>query len=111
MKPKRTDFFLEEPASIPQCLLTDLTPKLLKVCNFFSEPTNQQLNKINKLVASNEELKPVRVADNTQAFMFETHMMLNCTPWGLEKCGKIQPDYYKAWQDLKSHFDPKAVPQ
>jgi len=56
--------------------------------------------------ASNEVLKPVRVADGTQAFMFETHFMMNCTSWGLEKCGKIQPDYYKCWQDCKSHFNP-----
>lgn len=54
--------------------------------------------------ASNEELKPVRVADGTQAFMFETHFMMSCTPWGLERCGKIQPDYFKVWQDLKSNF-------
>ena len=57
--------------------------------------------------ASTEVLKPVRVADGTQAFMFETHFMMNCTPWGLKTCGKIQPDYYKVWQDLKSNFYSK----
>jgi len=39
--------------------------------------------------------------------MFETHMMLSVTPWAMEKSGKIQPDYFKVWQDLKSNFSQK----
>lgn len=58
--------------------------------------------------ASNAELKPVRVADGTQAFMFESHFMLTVTPWAAETCGKVQPDYYKVWQDLKSNFTGPA---
>ena len=56
--------------------------------------------------ATSAELKPGRVADGTQAFMFETHFMLTVTPWAAETCGKVQPDYFKVWQDLTSHFNP-----
>ncbi|KAI8376480.1 homogentisate 1,2-dioxygenase [Radiomyces spectabilis] len=56
--------------------------------------------------ASEEELKPVRVAENTQAFMFETSLMLSLTRWGLKTCGKVQEDYWKAWADLGSSFNP-----
>lgn len=56
--------------------------------------------------ASAAELKPMRVADNTQAFMFETHFMLTVTEWGLKTCGKVQPDYYKCWLDIPALFDP-----
>ncbi|CAG8433256.1 4139_t:CDS:10 [Diversispora eburnea] len=32
--------------------------------------------------ASNEELKPVRIAETALAFMFESSLMLGITPWG-----------------------------
>ncbi|CAG8443021.1 4695_t:CDS:10 [Ambispora gerdemannii] len=54
--------------------------------------------------ASNEELKPVRVADGTMAFMFESSLMLGVTPWGLSKQVHVQPNYWKAWQGIKSNF-------
>lgn len=53
--------------------------------------------------ASTAELKPERVAEGTQSFMFETSLSLKASPWAVER---IQPDYYKAWEGLKSHFDP-----
>lgn len=58
------------------------------------------------LKASTEKLTPVRVADNTQAFMFESSLSLKTTVWAQSICGKVQPEYYKAWQHLKSNFDP-----
>lgn len=42
-------------------------------------------------------LKPVKIAQNTMAFMFESSLMLGVTPWAMEK---VQQDYYKVWQDL-----------
>ena len=44
--------------------------------------------------ASTEKLVPVRVADGTQAFMFESCLSFQTTPWAQSICGKVQPDYY-----------------
>lgn len=55
-------------------------------------------------MASGEELKPTRVAEGTMAFMFETSLMLRTTRWAMEKCGKLQNDYYRVWESLQSHF-------
>jgi hypothetical protein len=44
--------------------------------------------------ASTEKLVPVRVADGTQAFMFESCLSFQTTPWAQSTCGKVQPDYY-----------------
>lgn len=55
--------------------------------------------------ASTAELTPVRVADGTQSFMFETSLGLGLTQWGEETCRKIDSDYYKCWQGLKKSFD------
>ncbi|XP_031569436.1 homogentisate 1,2-dioxygenase-like [Actinia tenebrosa] len=57
--------------------------------------------------ASNAELKPERVADGTMAFMFESSLSMTVTKWGLKTCQKLDPEYYKCWQDLQKHFDPK----
>eukprot|EP00053_Salpingoeca_punica_P009443 m.84572 g.84572 ORF g.84572 m.84572 type:complete len:471 (+) comp15027_c0_seq1:34-1446(+) len=59
---------------------------------------------------STKKLEPERVADGTQAFMFESSMSLKATKWAQETCHKLQPEYYKAWSDLKVHFDPKWTP-
>jgi len=40
---------------------------------------------------------PVKIAQNTMAFMFESSLMLGVTPWAMER---IQQDYNKVWQDL-----------
>ena len=53
--------------------------------------------------ASNAELKPQRIADGTQAFMFESSMSLKTSPWAQ---GQVQKDYHVAWQALEVHFDP-----
>jgi homogentisate 1,2-dioxygenase len=57
--------------------------------------------------ASNCKLDPVRVADGTQAFMFESSLMMTLTSWGLTECHKVQPDYVEqSWGGLKKSFDP-----
>ncbi|CEG67707.1 Putative Homogentisate 1,2-dioxygenase [Rhizopus microsporus] len=55
--------------------------------------------------ASTAELKPVYVGKGNQAFMFETSFMLSLTHWGLETCGKVQEDYWKAWANLENKFN------
>ncbi|KAF9285186.1 homogentisate 1,2-dioxygenase HgmA [Linnemannia elongata] len=60
--------------------------------------------------ASVEELKPMYIAKGTQAFMFESSMQLQPTHWAIAESGKVQHDYFKAWQGLKSNFDPNWKP-
>lgn len=54
--------------------------------------------------ASNNELKSERIADGTQAFMFETAYSLTVTEWAANLSNKLDNDYYKCWQSLKKHF-------
>lgn len=54
--------------------------------------------------ASSSELKPERIADGTQAFMFETSYSLTVTNWAAKLSNKLDDDYYKCWQSLKKHF-------
>jgi homogentisate 1,2-dioxygenase len=44
---------------------------------------------------TNKELGPMRVADGTQAFMFESSLGLGLTEWGERTCQKVDTDYYK----------------
>ncbi|KAG0725999.1 Homogentisate 1,2-dioxygenase [Chionoecetes opilio] len=60
--------------------------------------------------ASTEPLKPVRVADGTQSFMFETCLGLGLTDWGEDTCCKVDASYFKCWQGLKKNFDPNWKP-
>ncbi|KAK3097778.1 hypothetical protein FSP39_013103 [Pinctada imbricata] len=53
--------------------------------------------------ASNAELKPQRVADNTMAFMFESSLSMAITPWGNQN--KVDDKYFTCWQPLKKHFN------
>ncbi|XP_056595065.1 homogentisate 1,2-dioxygenase [Triplophysa dalaica] len=55
-------------------------------------------------------LKPERVAAGTMAFMFESSFNMAVTKWGLETCQRLDKNYYKCWESLKSHFDPKWKP-
>ncbi len=56
--------------------------------------------------ASAEDLKTVRVADNTQAFMFESSLMMSIASWAVA-CPERQMDYgQQAWLGLQKHFDP-----
>lgn len=59
--------------------------------------------------ASTAELKPVKL-DGTMAFMFESSYSLAVTEWGGKTCNKLDLEYYKCWQPLKSQFDPNWKP-
>ena len=50
------------------------------------------------------ELGPIKVAEGTQAFMFETSLQLAVTKWGEETCNKLDLEYYKCWQQLNNNF-------
>uniref|UniRef100_A0A182RCC3 Homogentisate 1,2-dioxygenase n=1 Tax=Anopheles funestus TaxID=62324 RepID=A0A182RCC3_ANOFN len=54
--------------------------------------------------ASNAELKPERIAEGTQAFMFESSLSMAVTRWGEETCQKLDARYYECWQALEKHF-------
>lgn len=59
--------------------------------------------------ASNAELKPAKVGDNSMAFMFESSLMVGVTEWGLKQCKKVQEDYNaESWEPLKPHWPGKA---
>jgi len=60
--------------------------------------------------ASSAQLKPIRVADGTQSFMFESSLMLSVTEWAEKKCCKLDASYYQCWQPLKKHFQLPAEP-
>lgn len=55
-------------------------------------------------------LKPERVAEGTMAFMFESSFSMAVTKWGLETCQRLDKNYYKCWEALKSHFNPNWKP-
>jgi homogentisate 1,2-dioxygenase len=55
-------------------------------------------------MASNMELKPCRVAEGTQSFMFETSLMLNVTEWAEKTCAKLEAEYFQCWAPLQKHF-------
>jgi len=66
--------------------------------------------------ASTAELKPVRVADNTMAFMFESHLMMRLTPAALNTEKSAAPlcrdtEYVKCWHDLRRNFKPATLPK
>uniref|UniRef100_A0A7E4V0J3 Homogentisate 1,2-dioxygenase n=1 Tax=Panagrellus redivivus TaxID=6233 RepID=A0A7E4V0J3_PANRE len=53
--------------------------------------------------ASTDALKPVRVAEGTMSFMFESSLSLVVPPWALHD-GNVDEDYHKDWLPLKKHF-------
>lgn len=57
--------------------------------------------------ATAAKLEPQRIADGTQAFMFESSLSLGITKWGEETCEKLDHEYFKCWQGLRKHFDPR----
>eukprot|EP01135_Chromosphaera_perkinsii_P008480 Nk52_evm48s1360 gene=Nk52_evmTU48s1360 len=61
--------------------------------------------------ASNCKLEPERVADGTQAFMFESCLGLAVTKWGEFTCEKVDQEYYKVWENLPKKFDPNWTPE
>lgn len=56
--------------------------------------------------ASTRQLTPERIADGTQAFMFETSYSMVVTEWASKLCNKLDDSYYECWQGLRKHFDP-----
>ena len=48
---------------------------------------------------------PTRITD-TMAFMFETRHVIRPTRFALESA-QLQADYYRCWEGLGKHFDPK----
>ncbi|ALC39301.1 hgo [Drosophila busckii] len=54
--------------------------------------------------ASKAQLKPERVAEGTQAFMFESSLSLAVTKWGEQTCQKLDAAYYECWQALQNKF-------
>uniref|UniRef100_A0AAY4APR8 Homogentisate 1,2-dioxygenase n=1 Tax=Denticeps clupeoides TaxID=299321 RepID=A0AAY4APR8_9TELE len=59
---------------------------------------------------STATLKPERVAEGTMAFMFESSFSMAVTKWGLDTCNRVDKEYYKCWEPLRSHFNPKWKP-
>lgn len=57
--------------------------------------------------ASKDVLKPQRIADGTQAFMFESSLSMAITKWGAETCQKLDAKYYECWQKLPKLFSDK----
>ena len=53
---------------------------------------------------TNKKLGPIKVAEGTQAFMFESCFQLAVTKWGEETCEKLDKDYYQCWQKLEKNF-------
>ena len=45
-----------------------------------------------------------------QAFMFESCLSMRVTKWAEEEVGNLDKTYYKCWDGLVSHFDPKWKP-
>lgn len=54
--------------------------------------------------ASSATLRPERIADGTQAFMFESSLSMAVTRWGEETCQKLDARYYECWQTLEKKF-------
>lgn len=53
-----------------------------------------------------QPIMAVLVSSCAKAFMFESSLSMAVTEWGEKTCLKLDPSYYKCWQDLKKHFDP-----
>ena len=53
-------------------------------------------------------LGPIRVAENTMAFMFETSFGLALTKWGEEGCGKLDKNYIDDWKGIRDNFEDKC---
>lgn len=55
---------------------------------------------------STMELNPIKIAEGTMAFMFESSLSLAITKWGNDTCQKVDHEYYQCWQPIKKHFNP-----
>jgi homogentisate 1,2-dioxygenase len=55
-------------------------------------------------LGSTQKMEPQRVADGTQAFMFESSLSMAVTKWAEETCQKLDDKYYECWQKLENNF-------
>jgi homogentisate 1,2-dioxygenase len=55
-------------------------------------------------MASEAELGPMRVHEDTIAFMFESSMMFTLTDYAMKRSGKLHEHEPKMWDDLKGQF-------
>ena len=53
-------------------------------------------------------LGPIRVAEGTMAFMFESSFSLALTKWGEEGCGKLDKNYIDDWKGIRDNFEEKC---
>jgi homogentisate 1,2-dioxygenase len=51
------------------------------------------------------DLGAMKVAEGTQAFMFETSFGLALTKWGEKTCNKLDETYQDCWQGIAKLFD------
>ncbi|TAN28051.1 MAG: homogentisate 1,2-dioxygenase [Castellaniella sp.] len=58
--------------------------------------------------ASRADTTKADYVTDTMAIMFETPSVIHPTPFALD-AKQRQHEYYRCWQDLKKHFDPKQV--
>lgn len=54
-------------------------------------------------------LGPIKVAENTMAFMFESSFSLALTKWGEEGCGKLDKNYIDDWKGIRDNFEDKCT--
>lgn len=40
--------------------------------------------------------------------MFESSLSMAVTEWGLKTSNRLDKNYYKCWEPLKSHFNPNC---
>lgn len=40
--------------------------------------------------------------------MFESSLSMAVTKWGLKTSNRLDKNYYKCWEPLKSHFNPNC---
>ncbi|CAJ0940317.1 unnamed protein product [Ranitomeya imitator] len=59
--------------------------------------------------ASKAKLEPERVAEGTMAFMFESSLSMAVTRWGMETCSRLDKEYHRCWETLRSHFTPHTA--
>jgi homogentisate 1,2-dioxygenase len=54
--------------------------------------------------ASNADLKPIKIGDNSMAFMFETAYLLKLSDYAVDETNQ-DVDYYKCWDNLPKVFN------
>ncbi|XP_022257500.1 homogentisate 1,2-dioxygenase-like isoform X2 [Limulus polyphemus] len=59
--------------------------------------------------ASNAQLVPEKVAEETMSFMFESCLNMTVTDWACNTSLKLDVNYPKCWQNLKKMFNPKLM--